>query len=99
MPAGITSLERPLWRFRHFAQTMGYVCSTLEPVVGGAIFLMLERQEVAAKNRPRTAASSPLADRCGQETASERTHVRLIKSPSTRTEQDQVQRRPNSRAS
>jgi len=26
---------------------MGYVCSTSEPVVGGAIFLMLERQEVA----------------------------------------------------
>jgi hypothetical protein len=40
------ALERPLWRFRRRARTTGYVCSTLQPVVGGAIFLMLERQEV-----------------------------------------------------
>jgi catechol 2,3-dioxygenase-like lactoylglutathione lyase family enzyme len=34
---------------------MGYVCSTLEPVVGNANFLMLERQQVATILIPFTA--------------------------------------------
>ena len=49
---------------------MGCVCSTLEPVVGRAIFLMLERQEVAdsaeklrSQRRARNATKTDLSDR------------------------------------
>jgi hypothetical protein len=39
--------DRQLWRFRHCAQTSSYVRSTLVPVAGEAIFLMLRRPVVA----------------------------------------------------
>ena len=52
MPGWYRSSMRPLCRFRHFVQTMGYVRSKLEPAVGRAISSMLKRQQVAAHRQP-----------------------------------------------